>query len=211
MNVHFVPKGQDLTQDGDPRDGQYWPSFRKRHLCCPDVQAATQNYQHKIFRTLTSVGKVTTQREFDSPQGQISSLLNTACRWEPFISNQRVTRDPSRDVQSGRSAKLTTNFTMRSAMRGILISLIPVRLHGVIPKHMDKIRSDMGDIMDIQHSKYFLELLQTWAYYNENENSQFQMVRLSIGYQKHISNVTQLSDTGWWPSTLTQANWQNAL
>jgi len=23
MNAYFVPKGQDLTQDGDPRDGQY--------------------------------------------------------------------------------------------------------------------------------------------------------------------------------------------
>jgi len=28
------------------------------------------------------------------------------------------------------------------------------------------------------------------------------MARLSIGYQKYISNLTQLSDTGWWPSAL---------
>jgi hypothetical protein len=43
---------------------------------------------------------------------------------------------------------------MRPAMRGILISILPICLHGVIPKHRDKIQFDMGDIMDIQHSKY---------------------------------------------------------
>lgn len=58
-------------------------------------------------------------------------------------------------------------------MRGTLTSIFPICPHGVIPKHRDKIQFDMGDIMGIQHSKYYLELLQTKAYYNENENSQF--------------------------------------
>jgi hypothetical protein len=52
---------------------------------------------------------------------------------------------------------------MKPAMRGILISIcvLPICPHGVIPTHRDKIQFDMGDIMDIQHSKHFLELLQT--------------------------------------------------
>jgi len=50
---------------------------------------------------------------------------------------------------------------MRPAMRGTLISILHICPHGVIPKHRDKIQFDIGDIMGIQHSKYFLELLQT--------------------------------------------------
>jgi len=48
-------------------------------------------------------------------------------------------------------------------MQGILISIrvLPICPHGVIPKHRDKIQFDMGDIMDIQQSKHFSELLQT--------------------------------------------------
>ena len=58
-------------------------------------------------------------------------------------------------MQSGWSAKLTTNFTMRPAMRVTLISILPTCPHGVIPKHRDNIQFDMGDIMGIQQSKYF--------------------------------------------------------
>lgn len=46
-------------------------------------------------------------------------------------------------------------------MRGTLISILPICPHGVIPKQRGKIQFDMADIMGIQHSKYFLELLQT--------------------------------------------------
>jgi hypothetical protein len=50
---------------------------------------------------------------------------------------------------------------MRPAMRGTLISILPICPHGVIPKYRGKLQFEMGNIMGIQHSKYFLELLKT--------------------------------------------------
>ena len=41
-----------------------------------------------------------------------------------------------------------------------LNTILPICPYGVIPKHRDKIQFDMGDIIGIQHSKNFLELLQ---------------------------------------------------